>query len=124
MTADLDLDPQQREELARLLGEDSLGALLVDWRRFVSEVERGYEDSIYDYENDLSVRDRLERLVGAASPGLRTQVEGALAEPDRRFTAATKEAARPLGVTFTTWWWRRVPVRLVGELAEDLRSLG
>ena len=122
MTADLDLDPEQRDELARLLGEDSLGSLLQEWRRFVSTVERGYEDSIYEYTNDLSVRDRLERVVAGASPGLRAQLEGVLATEDGRFEAATEEAARPLAVTYTTWWWRRVPRRRIGELAEDLRA--
>ena len=119
MTANLDLDPEQREELTRLLAGDTLGALLNDWNRLVTAVERGYEDSIYEYENDLSVRDRLERLVTGAGPGLRAQLEGALAADDRRFTAATEEAARPLR-TRGEWWWRRVPVRLVGELADDL----
>jgi hypothetical protein len=124
VTADLHLDPEQREELTRLLGGDTLGSLLGDWQRFVTAVERGYDDSIYEYTNDLSVRDRLERVVAGASPGLRDQLERAVAEDDRRFTAATEEAARPLGATRTTWWWRRVPVRRVGELADDLESLG
>jgi hypothetical protein len=124
MTASLDLDPEQREQLARLLAGDSLGALLQGWSRFVTEVERGYDDSIYEYTNDLSVRDRLERVVAGASPGLRDQLERAVAEDDRRFTAATEEAARSLGATRPTWGWRRVPVRRVGELADDLESLG
>jgi hypothetical protein len=122
VTADLNLDPEQRDELARLLGEDSLGSLLQDWRRFIAAVERGYDDSIYEYTNDLSVRDRLERVIAGASPGLREQLEGTLAADDKRFEAATEEAARPLGVTYTTWWWQRVPRRRVGELAQDLRD--
>jgi len=122
VTADLNLDPEQRDELARLLGEDSLGSLLQDWRRFIAAVERGYEDSIYEYTNDLSVRDRLERVIACASPGLRGQLEGTLAAEDKRFEAATEEAARPLGVAYTTWWWQRVPRRRVGELAQDLRD--
>ena len=122
MTARLDLEPEQREELARLLGRDTLGALLRGWSDLVTQVERGYDDSIYEYTNDLSVRDRLERVVTGASPGLRAQLEGALAADDGRFEAATEEAARPLAATYTTWWWRRVPRRRVGELADDLRA--
>jgi hypothetical protein len=122
MTADLDLDPQQREELARLLGGATLGSLLQEWGHFVTAVERGYDDSIYEYTNDLSVRDRLERVVAGASPGLRGQLEQALAADDGRFEAATEDAERPLGATYTTWWWRRVPRRRVGELADDLRA--
>ena len=89
---------------------------------FVTAVERGYDDSIYEYTNDLSVRDRLERVVAGASPGLRAQLEQALAADDGRFEAATEEAERPLGARYTTWWWRRVPRRRVGELADDLRA--
>jgi hypothetical protein len=122
MSGDLDLDREQRDELARLLAGGSLGSLLQEWKRFVTAVERGYDDSIYEYTNDLSVRDRLERVLAGASPGLRAQLERALAAEDARFEAATEEAARPIGATYTTWWWRRVPLRLGGELAEDLRA--
>jgi hypothetical protein len=121
MSASLDLSPEERDELARLLGEDSLGALLQRWSSFVTAVERGYDDSIYEYTNDLSVRDLLERLVTSAGPGLRAKLERALGEDDRRFTAATEETTRSLGGS--TWWWQRVPSRRVGELADDLSSL-
>jgi hypothetical protein len=131
MSARLDLSQDEQQELARLLAEladrsgreDSLGAMLRRWSDFVTRVERGYDDSIYEYTNDLSVRDRLERVVSAASPGLRAQLERTLAADDARFEAATEEAERPLGATYTTWWWRRVPRRRGGELAADLESL-
>ena len=121
MSARLDLTPEERDELARLLGEDSLGALLRGWSDLVTQVERGYDDSIYEYTNDLSVRKRLDEVAAGAGPGLRAKLEGALAEDDRRFTAATEEAARPLG---KSRWARRVPTRRGGELADDLESLG
>lgn len=128
MSARLDLTEDEREELARLLAprDDSLNALLGRWRAFVAQVERGYDDSIYEYTNDLSVRDRLEGLVTGAGPGLRAKLEGALAEDDRRFAEATEEAARPLGefAHEAPAWWRRAPRRRGGELAEDLASLG
>jgi hypothetical protein len=135
MSARLDLRPDEQQELARLLAElaersgreDSLDAMLRRWSDFVTRVERGYDDSIYEYTNDLSVRDRLERVVQGAGPGLRAKLEGALAEDDGRFEAATEESARPLGEfgeASPPWWWRRVPRRRPGELAEDLESLG
>jgi hypothetical protein len=134
MSASLDLSPDERDELARLLAElaarsgreDSLGAMLGRWSRFVTRVERGYDDSIYEYTNDLSVRDRLERVIVGAGPGLRAKIEGRVAADDRRFEAATEESARPLGEfgqNGPPWWWRRVPRRRVGELADDLESL-
>ena len=122
MTARLDLSPEEQQELSRLLGEHSLGALLRRWSAFVTQVERGYDESIYEYTNDLSVRDVLDRALNGAGPTLRAKLEGALAADDRRFEAATQESARPLGKTESRWW-RRVPRRLVGELAEDLAAL-
>jgi hypothetical protein len=135
MSARLDLSPDEQQELARLLAElaqradraDSLNAMLGRWSAFVARVERGYDDSIYEYTNDLSVRDRLERVVQGAGPGLRAKLEHALAEGDRRFAAATEESARPLGEfgeASPPGWWRRMPRRRGGELAEDLESLG
>jgi hypothetical protein len=127
MSARLDLDQDERQELERLLPERTLGALLRGWSDLVTGVERGYADSIYEYTNDLSVRDRLEGVVQGAGAGLRVKLEGALAEGDRRFEAATEEGARPLGEfgdASPPWWWRRVPRRRVGELADDLESLG
>jgi hypothetical protein len=134
MSADLDLTQEEREELARLLAElaartgreDSLGAMLGRWRAFVTTVERGYEDSIYEYTNDLSVRDRLEGVAAEAGPALRAKLHGALEDGDRRFAAATQEADRALGefADEAPSWWRRVPRRRVGELADDLDALG
>lgn len=135
MSARLDLSPDEQRELARLLAElaersgraDSLDAMLRRWSDFVTQVARGYDDSIYEYTNDLSVRDRLERVVQGAGPGLRAKLEGGLAEGDRRFEATTEESARPLGEfgeASPPWWWRRVPRPRTGELAEDLESLG
>lgn len=134
MSARLDLSPDEQQELARLLAafaepsgrDDSLNAMLGRWGGLVTRIERGYDDSIYEYTNDLSVRDRLERVVQGAGPGLRVKLEGGLAEADRRFAAATEDSARPLGElgAASPAWWRRVPRRRVGELAEDLESLG
>ena len=125
MSARLDLTPEEREELARLLAElaartgreDSLDAMLGRWSAFVATVERGYDDSIYEYTNDLSVRDRLEGVTGGAGPALRAKLHGALAEDDRRFTTATQEAGRALGefADGAPSWWRRVPRRRVAS---------
>ena len=84
MSARLDLTPEEREQLGRVLAElatrtgreDSLGAMLGRWRDFVTTVERGYDDSIYEYTNDLSVRDHLEAVAAGAGPALRAKVAG------------------------------------------------
>ena len=65
---------------------DTLGALLRGWADLVTRVERGYDDSIYEYTNDLSVRDRLERLVQGAGRGCAPSSRGRSA----RTTAASR----------------------------------
>lgn len=100
----LELTPAERtslEQQLERLGQDfgravSLNDMLSLWQTFVSTVERGYDDSIYEYTNDLSVRDCLEVLLNGASPSLRTKLESAISPTDRRFMDATDEAARPL----------------------------
>jgi hypothetical protein len=49
---------------------------------------------------------------------------GALAGDDGRYEAATEDSARPLGAGDLPWWRRRMPRLRIGELAEDLESLG
>src|SRR5436189_6415324 len=104
MSLALDLTPEERKQLESLLvaiGRESapaatLNELFGQWAEFVRAVEHGYDNSIYEYTNDLSVRDRLQSLVAASSPTLRVKLESALAPVDERFACATEPAARPL----------------------------
>jgi hypothetical protein len=66
----LELTPDESRALSEILAdlsqrakyEVSLDRLLSNWVRFVDEVEQGYQDSIYEYTNDLSNRDTLEEI--------------------------------------------------------------
>lgn len=133
MSVSLDLTAAEREELQALLGSTdaaaptrSLNELIGGWARLVTAIERGYDDSIYEYTNDLGVRDRLEGLIQAAPSGLRAKIQSAVAPLDARFTTATEQAARPLSAAGSQFqaWWHRVPTRRDGELADDLEALG
>lgn len=133
MSVSLDLTVAEREELQALLGATdaaaparSLNELIGDWASLVTAIERGYDDSIYEYTNDLGVRDQLEDLIQAAPSGLRAKIQGAVAPLDARFTTATEQAARPLSAASGQLpaWWHRVPARRTGELADDLDALG
>lgn len=133
MNLRVELNPEERSELESLLRQTaaestqrSLNELLGHWSDFVRAVERGYDDSVYEYTNDLSVRDRLEKLVAAASPTLRQKLESVIAPVDERFAVATEPAARSLSETVgnVASWWRRVPKLRVGELADDLEAMG
>ena len=102
--------------------------LLSQWRRFVLAVEEGYQLTIYDYTNDLSTRDLLEKMVQQAPCGLLSRLKAQLAEWDRRFLAATRRVKRPLLPALEgeplDWWWYRVPKKPGRELLEDLRQEG
>jgi hypothetical protein len=93
------------------------------WGSFVDAVERGYEMTIYDYTNDLSVR----RFAEEARPLLTAVVAGAmdarLAPLDDRFRAATVEAGQLPGAGQRYWWETRLPKAPRGELAEDVTRM-
>ncbi|MBI4422096.1 MAG: hypothetical protein HY554_00120 [Elusimicrobia bacterium] len=101
-------------------------ALLSQWRSFVAEVERGYSWTLYEYQNDLSVRDQIDEILKALPASMRHQLSAPLAEADRRFEDATAPCARPVirGERRLGAWYRRVPKRAVGELEDDLREEG
>jgi hypothetical protein len=101
----------------------TVDGLVAKWATLVKEVETGYELTIYDYTNDLSVRDHLEELLTRAGLAA-TPVKSAIQHWDDRFRFATTETS---STTFGTgeeagWWWRRMP-RLIGdELRSDLEE--
>lgn len=121
------LSPQEaselREALARVVASGgaaaSLDGLLTRWRTLVSEAERGYRLTAYDYANDLAARDRLEQLGGLLSPALRAKVMSAVAPLDERFLSATEEAPRPLSAQPHAWW-RRIPRKRDAEFDETM----
>lgn len=67
----------------------SLNGLLREWMNFVSRVETGYGDSVYEYTNDLSVRDVLGRLAATLPPSLQKRLLDALRTHDEKFERAT-----------------------------------
>ena len=105
----------------------TLGYLYQRWRDFVTEVERGYDATIYDYTNDLSVRDMFEEILGRVGIPRAQKLITALQPWDVRFDQATTEAAQ--GATGQQVGLRRplvaqIPLKLQGELEADLRSDG
>jgi hypothetical protein len=104
-------------------GNYTFNELLNSWILFVNEVERGYDDSIYEYRNDLSVRDILAEIVERSPPDLRQKLDELLDSWDTRFVSATKPSKRPLASrpdVRNVAWWNRVPIVLTSELETDL----
>jgi len=101
-------------------------SLLSKWRAFVAEVERGYGWTLYDYQNDLSVRDEIDQVLRAVPASVRRQLSEPLAEADRMFERATEASTRSIlrGRVREGAWYRRVPKVRVGELKSDLVDEG
>ncbi len=86
----------------------SLDGMLSRWNTLVTEVERGYRLTAYDYSNDLSVRDRLEEVIGRVRGDLRAKIAAVLQPLDDRFDRATVESPKPLSAG-RPFWWKRIP---------------
>lgn len=93
------------------------GMLLDEWREFVAGCEAGYGWNVYEYHNDLAVRDRLEASLGEMEPGDAAQV----AEIDARFRSLLQPGVQ-VGPEEDPWWHRGV-LRYAGpELAAGLKD--
>ncbi len=106
----------------------TLSQLFQRWREFVTQVEQGYQDSIYEYTNDLSVRDLLEEILQEVPPSLREKLASWIRPWDARFDNATTRLERAIFSNLApkpcAWWWFRMPKRLDKELESDLRAAG
>jgi hypothetical protein len=132
-TGDVEFSPEENEFLEPVLARLSDAAqfkitltyLLERWAQFVKAVEIGYDDSIYEYTNDLGVRDLLEDVINGCAPPLRVRLTDVLNDWDSRFLKAT--AQWPTSWVQRKgdspgWWWFRVPLILNSELQNDLED--
>jgi hypothetical protein len=104
----------------------TVSGMVENWKELVDQVERGYDEMIYEYTNDLSVRGLLEELIDALPPGsVRSWVTQEVEATDARYRAATREVNEPIhGGGSAPWWYWGVPKVLVGELRGDLGDAG
>ncbi|MGW4792968.1 hypothetical protein ACWEPC_11215 [Nonomuraea sp. NPDC004297] len=92
------------------------------WECLIHEMEEEWPGGgycmVYEYINDLTVRDGLEEYCEALQGMARTKLAGALDRLDERFRAVTYEDGgaelgrywRPLAEGRETgWWWTRRP---------------
>ncbi|MCO7237613.1 hypothetical protein [Aeromicrobium sp. CnD17-E] len=95
-----------------------------DWEGFTADVLSGYSGSLYEYENELSVRDVLEKVMG--DPELSTfpdwlAYEASIERTDTRLRRLLQNGVevRP----GRPWWWSHLPPHGGGEFAEDIRRI-
>jgi hypothetical protein len=131
----LSADPESAAYLERALAKLSktagyrltLGDLLDRWSCLVRAVEEGYGESIYEYANDVAVRNPLRGIEVHAPARVRTTLAASLVPLDDRFFAATDAVTDPITGTSPEPgepWSRRVPKRPAGDLLDDLRLRG
>ena len=104
----------------------SLERLLDKLRIFIKEVENGYDFSIYDYLNDLTIRDHVEKILRTAPSTLLEKLSREIQIVDQRFKDATVKLEKPLRKDNkeVSWWWYRIPRNPGEELRDDLKSEG
>lgn len=102
------------------VGEISPASLLKDWTLFVEECERGYPDNIYEYYNDIRIREWIEVILSALElqqfPEL-TEFAFNISSVDKKFQALLLPDVSLPGST----WWEQGVLRYAGkELKDDL----
>ncbi|MCW3003867.1 MAG: hypothetical protein JWQ20_3165 [Conexibacter sp.] len=131
LAADLEAVIATEREAGRIGGHVTLVGLLDSWRGLVEHVERGYDESVYEYANDVDSRTILERVAQAAPQAARDALLSWLGPWDERYARATVRASTPFHghadpaspYAASPWHWR-IPRLLVDELKSDLRDMG
>ncbi|MFJ4267898.1 hypothetical protein ACIPY1_15170 [Paenarthrobacter nicotinovorans] len=94
------------------------------WKSFVADCEEGYQWSIYEYENELEIRDVIDKVLTApeltAYPELATFAE-AIADTDERFAALLRSGPSVLPET-ASWWNRNLPGQAGPHLVADAEA--
>jgi len=131
VAADLEAIVAQERQAGTVARHVTLTGLLDSWRGLVEQVEQGYNESVYEYANDVDSRKILER-VGRAAPAQAGEALFEWLRPwDERYDRATVRAAAPFhgraepdGPHAASPWHWRIPRRLAGELKTDLQDMG
>jgi hypothetical protein len=103
-----------------------LDEMLQAYESVVGRVEQGYDETVYEYLNDLACRSWLALAWPLVNENVRQSRAADLRSLDDRFRAATTDdGGRSLGRFFkvddeSEWWWRRRPIKVRGDFAADL----
>ena len=100
-------------------------ALVEDWESLVSEAEAGYQWTVYEFDNELGVRDLLAKALAderlgrfAEMASVRQRVEAADTRLDRAFLRDQQIRVAD------NRWWRRGVLAVGGEgYADDVERL-
>lgn len=85
----------------------SIEYLLHNWATFINDIQAGYKFSIYDYDNDLSVRGMLEEIIECLSKDGQERLLTVLTDLDQKFLNLTVAPANK-----SNNWWKRYPLNI------------
>lgn len=102
----------------------SLDLLLADWALFVHRVAQGYDDTIYDYINELEVRAILYSISSKLTDEGKSKLQDAIHKADAQYRDATVEVKSALQAEAVPeqWWWYRLPKDLLSDWDSHLSA--
>ena len=105
--------------------EYNLSVLLSEWTSFVSQCEQGYQFDISEYDNDVSIRDKIEEVINNEelySPQDVQRFADAVHMLDEQLRALfIDNVYRPF--TSGTWWEASILKFAGQEYSEDMLNL-
>jgi hypothetical protein len=126
-----DLRPDEISHYGRLearwrsqgeLGEyASISRCEAKWERFVERVKNGYDNSQYEWRNDLASRSIVQRAIDELPYDLSRRLSARVRASDSEFKAFTT----PVKQQYRTgdWWLDRLPLSLGPQLEKELGYL-
>ena len=93
--------------------------LVSKWAKLTKSLD-GYDYSIYDFDNDVSVRSIIQSAINASPKRLQDKALALLKEHDERFLKRTKPVER-LRYEVDNWH-SRIPIHPGAGLQEDIDS--
>ena len=99
--------------------------LIRDWSVFIATVRHGYSFSLWDYENDLYVRDRIQIALNKGVD-LQPEMRTTLSRLDQEFKALLVPLRMPLlkNAPPEEFWYFGLPLNANPELLQDAQRLG
>jgi hypothetical protein len=113
------LDPQDIAELDRHIEGETFQGLLQKWQTLIASLD-GYAFSIYDYDNDVTVRERIKQAIDQSPVDVQVKAWAELKPLDEAFLAKTAPAKR---TAFSHQDWpSRIPLHPGEDLAKDIED--
>lgn len=94
--------------------------LLRTWSIFIRGVRLGYPDEIYEYINDLDIRDTIERQVNTFNQSELKELENL----DKDYVDNTILIDKSFSRYQDVWWYKHIPKRIPLHLVEDFKHYG